>query len=160
MTCENCFKNNINAFEKATQEFSSQRPMVIFLLSVLLNINDLRDRYCFCKKSSSILPCMVCQFRMVYLNDEFDIYKNCFDMHFLSTFHRHLYKNLKRVLLETDLHFVCELVHRKYFYTRKDWFNGKTERFYIPYCLENFRNKKINKIKNNDLKVVLEPILK
>ena len=79
---------------------------------------------------------------------------------FLSTFHQHLYKNFKRVLLETDLHFVCKLVNRKYFYTRKDWFNRKIEHFYIPNCLENFGNKKINEIKNNDLKVVLEPILK
>ena len=132
--------------------------MVIFLLNVVLNIKNLSDRYCFCKRTSSILPCSTCQFRMVYLNDEFDIYENSLDMHFLVTFHRHLYKNLKRLLLETDSHLVCELVNKKYFYTHKDWFSRKVERFYIPNCLENFQNKKINKIKNNDLKVVLDPI--
>ena len=158
MTCENCFKDNVDAFEKTTREFISRRPMVIFLLNVVLNIKNLSDRYCFCKRTSSILPCSTCQFRMVYLNDEFDIYENSLDMHFLVTFHRHLYKNLKRLLLETDSHLVCELVNKKYFYTCKDWFSWKVERFYIPNCLENFQNKKINKIKNNDLKVVLDPI--
>ena len=159
MTCENCFKDKISAFEKTTQEFISRRPMVIFLLNVVFNIKNLSDQYCFCKRtSSSILPCLTCQFRMAYLNDEFDIYENSLDMHFLVTFYHHLYKNLKRLLLETNSHLVCELVNKKYFCTRKDWFSRKVERFYIPNCLDNFENKKINKIKNNDLKVVLDPI--
>ena len=61
MTCENCFKNNFEDFEKVTRVFSSRRPLVIFLLNVVLNIKDLKDRYCYCKKSS-VLPCLVCQF--------------------------------------------------------------------------------------------------
>ena len=43
MTCENCFKDNIDAFEKTTREFISRRPMVIFLLNVVLNIKNLSD---------------------------------------------------------------------------------------------------------------------
>ena len=124
MSCQNCFQDNIDAFEKATCVFSSRRPLVIFLLNVVLNIKDLWDRYCFCEKSC-ISPCFVCQFRLVYLNDDFDIYENFFDLHFLFTFHRHLYKNLKRAPLEIDSHFLCELINKKYFYTHKNWFDGK-----------------------------------
>ena len=114
MTCKNCFKDNIEAFEKATTVFSSRRPLVIFLLNVILNIKDLKDRYCFFKKSI-VLPCFVCQFRMVYLNDDYDIYENSFDLHFLFTFHRHLYKNFKKLLLRTDSPLACELVNKKVF---------------------------------------------
>ena len=129
MTCENCFKDNINVFEKITQEFISRRPMVIFLLNVVLNIKDLSDRYCFCKRTSSILLCLTCQFRIVYLNDEFDIYQNSLDMHFLVTFYHHLYKNLKRLLLETNSHLVCELVKKSIFIPVKTGLAGKLNVF-------------------------------
>ena len=127
MSCQNCFKDNIDALEKATCVFSSRGSLVIFLLNVVLNINDLRDRYCACEKSC-ISPCLVCQFRLVYLNDDFDIYENSFGLHFLFTFHRHLYENLKTALLEIDSHFVCELINKKYFYTRK---TGLTEKLNV-----------------------------
>ena len=159
MSCQNCFKDNIDAFEKATCVFSSRRPLVIFLLNLVLNIKDLWERYCSCEKSC-ISPCLVCQFRLVYLNDDFDIYENSFDLHFLFTFHRHLYENLKRALLETDSHFVCKLINKKYFYTRKNWFDGKIERFYLANCLEDHENNRINGFKNNDLKIVLDQISK
>ena len=126
---------------------------------MVLNIKDLRDCYCFCKKRS-IIPCLVCQFQLVYLNDDFDIYENSFDLHVLFTFHRHLYKNLKKLLVEIDSHFACELVNKKYFYSRKNWVDRKIERFYLPDCLESYENKRINDIKNNDFKIILDQINK
>ena len=117
------------------------------------------ERYCSCEKSC-ISPCLVCQFRLVYLNDDFDIYENSFDLHFLFTFYRHLYENLKRALLEIDSHFVCKLINKKYFYTRKNWFDGKIERFHLANCLEDHENNRINGFKNNDLKIFLDQISK
>ena len=69
-------------------------------------------------------------------------------------------ENLKGLLLEIDSHFTCELVNKKYFYSRKDWFDGKIERFYLPDCLESYENKRINDIKNNDFKIILDQINK
>ena len=158
MSCQNCFKDNIDTFKKATCVFSSRRWLVIFLLNVVLNIKDLWDHYCSCKKSCISL-CLVWQFRLVYLNDDFDIYENFFDLHFLFTFPCHLYENLKRALLEIDSHFVCELINKKYFYTCKNWFDGKIERFRLVNCLDDHKNNRINGIKN-DLKIVLDQISK
>ena len=42
MSCQNCFKDNIEAFEKAIIVFSSRRSLVIFLLDIVLNIKDLK----------------------------------------------------------------------------------------------------------------------
>ena len=42
MSCQNCFKDNIDAFEKAIIVFSSRRSLVIFLLDIVLNIKDLK----------------------------------------------------------------------------------------------------------------------
>ena len=159
MSCQNCFKDKIDAFEKATCVFSSRRPLVIFLLNVVLNIKDLRDHYCSCEKSC-ISSCLVCQFQLLYLNYDFDIYENYFDLHFLFTFHCHLYENSKRALLEIDSHFVRELINKKYFYTCKNWFDGKIERFHLANCLDDHENNRINGIKNNDLKIVLDQISK
>lgn len=94
---------------------------------------------------------------MVYLNDDYDIYDNSFDLNFLSTFQAHIYKNLKR-LLEIDGHLTCELINRKFYYSHKDWFDGKIERFCLPYCLDVYENNRINSVTNNKFKVVLDPL--
>ena len=84
---------------------------------------------------------------MVYLNDDYDIYENSFNLHFLFVFHRHLYENLKILLVEVESHLACELINKNHFYVRKDFFDGKIERFYLWDCLEYYENKKINYIK-------------
>ena len=156
MTCQKCLKDNVEAFENATYQFHSRRSLVIFLLNVVLNVKDLWESYCFCDKVS-FLPCSVCQFQAVYLNDKYDIYKNSFDLNFLLNFHSHVCKNLKS-LLEIDCHMACHLINKKYFYVHKDWFDGSLERFYLPYCLDIYGNRKIKDIKNNDFKIVLDPV--
>ena len=157
MNCQNCFKDDVKAFEKATCQFRSRRSLVIFLLNVVFNIKDLWDRYCFCDKVG-VLHCAVCQFRAVYLNNEYDIYENSFDLNFLLAFHSHVLKNLRCLLLEIDCHITCQLINRKYFYIHKDWFDGSLEKFYLLYCLDIHENKKINDIKNNGFKIVLDPL--
>ena len=164
MSCQNCFKDDAEAFEKVTCQFRGRRLLVIFQLNVVLNVKDLWDRYCFCDKvgvescSVFVPPCSVCQFRAVYLNDEYDIYENSFDLNFLSKFHSHVLRNLRCLLLETDCHITCQLINRKYFYTHKDWLDSSLEKFYLPYCLDIYENKKLNDIKKNDFKIVIDPI--
>ena len=100
MVCQNCYKNNTESFEKATCGFDSQRSLVLFLLNVIINIEDIRDKYCFCEKC--VVPFLVCQFR--YLNDEYMIYENLFNLHFLADF-RQLAQKLKEVIAENGLTF-------------------------------------------------------
>ena len=78
---QNCFKDNVDAFEKATFQFYSRHWPVIFLLNIVLNVKDLWEQYCFCDKVGVPL-CSVCQFWAVYLNDQYDIYENSFDLDF------------------------------------------------------------------------------
>ena len=159
MACTNCSKNNNEAFEKPACVFPSRRPLVLSLLNVVLNIKDIWASYCFCTDGS--FQCAVCQFRTVYLNDEYDIYENCFDLNFLSKFHDHMYNNLKRLLLEIDLnnyHFACELINRKFFYTYKNWYTGDIEHYYLTSCLQFYEDQQMKKIKNHEFKVVLNPI--
>ena len=148
MTCNNCFKDNVDAFEKATCQFNSLRSLVIFLLNVVLNIKDLREQYCFCEKvKNSVNRCSVCQFRIAYLNDEYDIYENSFDLYFLSKFNTHLVKNLKCLLLESDSHIACRLVNKRFCYVFKDWFDGKLEQFFYHIASIFLKIEKLTKLK-------------
>lgn len=94
---------------------------------------------------------------MVYLNDEYDLYENSFDFNFLATYHSHVYANLKK-LLEVKNHVVCKLLNTKLYYLHKDWFTGERDRYYLHYCLDIYEDNQINKIKNNEFKVVIDPL--
>ena len=65
-------------------------------------------------------------------------------------------RNLWR-LLKVDSHIPCKLVSRQFYYIHKDWFSGQVERFYILYCLDIYENDKMNSIKNNEFKFVIDP---
>ena len=126
--------------------------MVIFLLNVVLNIEKFWKDFCFCTNSKLI--CSVCQMRLIYLNDQYDIYENSFNMDFILKFHQDPIKNLNS-LLEINCHFVCKVINEKYFYTLKDLFDGSKKHFHLYDCLNEFENKKINQIKSNDFKIVI-----
>lgn len=102
MVCQNCDENNTESFEKATCGFDSRRSLVLFLLNVVLDIQEIWDKYCFCEKC--VVPCLVCQFRIAYLNDEYMIYENSFNLQFLADF-RQLAQKLKEVIAENGLTF-------------------------------------------------------
>ena len=87
------------------------------------------------------------------------MYENSLDFNFLARFQDHMHKKFKRLLLETDGHFACELIKRKFFYAHKDWFTGKIEQYYLPYCLQFYENDKIKNVKNKEFKIVLDPIM-
>ena len=74
--------------------------------------------------------CSICQMRVVYLNDKYDIYENTFNMDFLLKFHQHLIKNLNG-LLEIECHCVCKVINENYFYTVKDTFDGSKKHIYL-----------------------------
>lgn len=151
MVCENCFVNKTEKFQKTTFLFQSHQPLVIFLLTVVLNIQQYWKDYWFCIDAKK---CLICQIQTVYLNDQYDIYENSLNMDFLSKFHQHLVKNLNR-LIEIDCHFVCKVINEKFFYIQKDIFDGNKKHLDLYFCLNKLENKKINQIISNDLKIVI-----
>ena len=151
MACENCFVNKTEKFQKTTCILKSRQSLVLFLLKVVLNIEMFWVDFCYCTDSKLI--CSICQMRVVYLNDQYDIYENSFNMDFLSKFHHDLIANLNS-LFEIECHFVCKVINTKYFYTVKDFFDGHIKHFDLSDCLKEFENKRINRIKNN-FKIVL-----
>ena len=156
MSCSrNCYQDNKEAFDRATCVFSSRRALVVFLLNILLNIKKEWEKYCYCE----MLPgkCSVCRFRDVFKDDEYQIYKNCFDLHFLAEFHLNFYNCLER-LLAVNNHVVCHLINVPFRYHFKDWFTGSDEYFDLPYCVEMYEKREIEKITSNGCRVVIGPL--
>ena len=122
-----------------------------------MHAQELWRDYSFCEKV--LEECSIFQFRMLYWNDQYDLYENSFDLNFLLRFRDQVRRNLSKLLDIKDCHFACELINRQYFYSHKSWFDGQIEKFYIPYCLAIYENDKINTIKNNEFKVVIDPIV-
>ena len=51
---ENCFVNRTEKFQKASCVFKSRQPLVIFLLTVVLNIEKFWKNFCFCTDSKLV----------------------------------------------------------------------------------------------------------
>lgn len=64
MSCGVCFKRNLEEFEKNLRMFENRRQLVIFLLNIVLNINDIWKKYCYCTKRD--FQCNICDFRTVF----------------------------------------------------------------------------------------------
>ena len=122
-----------------------------------MHAQELWRDYSFCEKV--LEECSIFQFRMLYWNDQYDLYENSFDLNFLLRFRDQVRRNLSKLLDIKDCHFACELINRQYFYSHKSWFDGQIEKFYIPYCLAIYENDKINTIKNNEFNIVIDPLI-
>ena len=125
MSCDQCFRDNAGKFEKVSNVFTSRRPLLVFMLNVILNVKQIWEEYCSCSNTGK-QTCLICEFRQVYFNDQFQLYEHCFDFNYLARFHYYLSENSQRLLKETDTHFVCRLINKKFFYKNKNFFNGQT----------------------------------
>ena len=139
-------------FKKTKCVFKSRKPLAFFLLNVILNIEKFWKDFCYCTDTKLI--CSVCQMRVVYLNDQYDLYQSSFDLDFLIKFYGHLVENLYK-LIEIECHFACKVIKEKYFYTLEDLFDGSKKHYCLYDCLNDFENKKIIQIKNTDFKIIL-----
>ena len=96
---------------------------------------------------------MVCLAKYFYCDYEFKIYKNCLDLDFLTKFQSNVYRNLSK-LLTPDNHFVCQIVNNEYY----DWFNGFYQKYSLSYCVDFYEQRRIDLIKKNECKILIEPI--
>lgn len=63
-------------------------------------------------------------------------------------------------LTTIDSHFVCRIINDEYNYIYRDWFHGHYEKYSFRFCIEYFEKKprKVDQIKNNDCKIITEPL--
>ena len=143
INCKNCHHNEKSKFDEPTCVFSCRRDLIIFLLDILLNIKKNWWQFCRCELS---IECRVCEFKRLYANDKYVIYRNCFNLHFQAVFHRNMYDCLEEQL-EIKNHIVCHLISSRFKYTFDVWFTGKQNVFFLQEIVNLFEQKQIEKIK-------------
>ena len=99
--------------------------------------------------------CLACQFRIFYMNNEYDLYENCFDGCFLHFFHLCMCENLKKLAI-LDNHIVCKLLNKQFYYQHGDCFTGQRSRYSILECLESYEKDNIKKIIENECRVLTD----
>lgn len=136
MDCQKCCQNNFSAFKEATCVFENRRDLSPFLLNVVLNLKENGKLYCFCHHTSE---CEVCQIRKIFFDDEYDIYKNIFDLNFVAQFHANLHACLEE-LFNTKKHIVCNLIFVEYRYFHVDWYMVKKNVFLLSKVIDLYHN--------------------
>lgn len=84
MDCS-CFHDlNQKEFEKISCTFGSRRELLFFLLNTLLNVKDFTDQLYYCAKINK--QCLVCEMKIEFINNEYDLYEICSILIFLLNF--------------------------------------------------------------------------
>ena len=69
-------------------------------------------------------------------------------------FKGNLYYNLSQ-MVEKNNHFLCEIINNQFCSENKSWFNGHKYEYSLESTLLFFEQKMIDKIINNDFKIVI-----
>ena len=124
------YPNEKLKFDEAACVLLQKRPGYFFAKYIAEHKKKWRQ-YCYCKLSTE---CRVCEFKKLYADDEYVIYRNCFNLHFLAVFHRNMYHCLEE-LLKIKSHVACHLIFSKSKNTFDDWFTGKQNSFFLQETL-------------------------
>ena len=92
--------------------------------------------------------------RTIYVDYEYDLYKNMFNLDFLTKCHSNLFHYLNQ-LFETKKHCVCFILSNGYYYVWEDCYNGKDYRVSLSNGIKHKEEHDINKIKSTDFKIKL-----
>ena len=96
----------------------------------------------------------MCKIKRIYTDYECDLYKNMFNLVFLTKYYYNLYHYLDQ-LFKIKKHSTWFILSNKYYYVWKDWFDGKKYQVYLLEAITHKKEKNINKIKNNDFQIQL-----
>ena len=120
MVCKSCIKFDKDIFDHKCSVFENRHSLVLFLLNIILNIQNKWEEFCTC---DGIDICLVCQLNTNYFKYEHIIYTNCLNLDFLSKLREKIISYL-HLLLQDDSHFVCQIITEGYQDHHKDWFTG------------------------------------
>ena len=108
MACEMCQNDEI--FNKTFTEFESRRGVVVFLLNIVLNIQELGVKlFCHCENVTDF--CDFCKVFKKYKNIQYLSYENLLKFNFLEKFAQNLYTDLYN-LRKKDAHLICCLIKK------------------------------------------------
>ena len=131
--------------------FKDRHSLVLFLLNVILNIQNIWLKFCKCDGNNNCLPC---QSNICYGEYQYVVYKQCLNLDFLAKVRENLHTNLLK-MVNANNHFLCEIINNKYIiHHYEDWFTGENVNCELDFCLTSHEKNKMNEIINTDFKIV------
>ena len=151
MDCQCCSEvNSLNSRRKVAP-LKIVENFSFFLLNPVLNIKCFNDQVCSCDNGKE---CLICKIKRICTDFEYDLYKNMFDLDFLTECNSNLYHYLNQPF-QIKKHCVCSILRNDYHYVWKDWFNGKNYLISLSDAIKHKEEHDINKIKNNTYEIKL-----
>lgn len=155
--CNNCYLFDQLKLHAKVGFFKARKHMVIFILNVLLNIENLHFDFCACTDESICYPCFLAD---IYDEDQvYAVYKNCLDLDFLSRFKEDLHTHLCR-LFDAKSHFLCQIITEQLYNRHKCFFTGYIVNIKVETAYQEWEKIKINEIIKKDAKVIISDWLK
>ena len=128
---KNCFLYDQEKLENGCCFFKDRHSLVLFLLNVILNIQDHWIKFCKCDGKNICLPC---QANICYHKYQYTLYKNCLNLDFLAKVRENIHTNLLKMVFSNN-HFLCQIINKKYCYHYKDWFTGDNVSYELEFGL-------------------------
>ena len=114
--CSGCFLFDEFVLHSRVGFFESRKEMVIFMINVIMNIQNYANNCCKCIGQKLCLPCEVAEIFQEKVT--FEIYKNCFNLDFLLKIKDNLCIQLVN-LHESHDHFLCKILNEQYKYNQE-----------------------------------------
>ena len=155
--CTNCYLFDQVKLHAKVGFFKARKHMVVFILNVLLNIENLHFDFFECDNENICYPCFMAD---IYDEEQvYSVYKNCLDLDFLSQFKESLHLHLCK-LFESKNHFLCKIIEEQFYYSRKCFFRGYIVHIKVQTAYLEWGKLKINEIIKKDAKVVISDWLR
>ena len=151
-SCSNCFLFDADKLHAEIGYFKRRRDMVVFILNVILNIQEFFIEYCKCDGENI---CLLCEIEDMFKKTQFAVYDSSLNLDFVNKVRENLHLKLLD-LSEEHNHFVCKVINEKYFCEDENWFSGKKSLFGLDYCLFQWEKYQFDRIKNNQLTVKVD----
>ena len=156
--CGNCFLFDEFKLYSKVGFFETRKGMLIFMVNVIMNIQNYVYDYCKCDGQTICLPCEIAKIFDEKLT--YEIYENCFSFDLLSKIKDNLCIQLIN-LQESHDHFLCKILNEKYnYHQEKCIFTGKPISISVREACQEWEKIRIDKIVNRKLTVPVRNFLK
>ena len=121
MEHKNCCLDSFEKIRKTTCDFEIRQDLAYFLLNIILNLKQHRNKLCYCIETDDYV---IGEVDETYANYGFELYRNMLSLDFLAACHSNMYLYHLQ-LFKYDNHLTCLLLFNEYQYKHVDWFIGK-----------------------------------
>ena len=145
VTCDRCFLPDVQKIHEMFFQYDSTRKLAVFLLNVILNIQNFHKEYCTCQEN---VICNPYTSATVFSGEQYSLFKNCLDFEYLYKIRAKLHGSMM-FLLEKKTHFVCTIIGHSFYFEHRCFFTGDNVSISLELAYEEWEKARITEIATN-----------